>query len=116
MSKPSKPRGKLRTPYTLTPNQSISGFTLNNIYTFDGSSDPNTMRSWKTWLRKLCKYNVGALLAALISFITFTALYKLAHLYYLVADAIAIVIGTSWNFWVSTRFVWRSAHDEPSEA
>ncbi len=89
----------------------VSNFTLNHRYTFKGygSYSVKTRReSLSTLSRKLCTYNVGVLMGASISFATFALLYQVAKLHYLPADIIAIGAGMIWNYWISTRYVWRA--------
>jgi len=89
----------------------IFNFFLNHYYTFKGyGSYPVRSRreSFHTLLLKMGKFNIGALGGAAISFTMFTLLYKLAHLNYLLADIIAIGVAMSWNYYVSTHFVWKA--------
>jgi dolichol-phosphate mannosyltransferase len=88
----------------------LFNFLLNHFYTFRGYgaySKHSGSESTLTLLRKMGIYNVGALGGAGISFVTFTILYKLAGITYLIADVVGIGIALSWNYFVSTRFVWR---------
>jgi len=89
----------------------IFNFSLNHTYTFKGygSYPAHTRReSAKALLRKLATYNSGVLVGASLSFATFALLYQIANLHYLPADIIAISVGMIWNYWVSTRYVWRA--------
>jgi dolichol-phosphate mannosyltransferase len=89
----------------------LFNFFLNHYYTFKGygSYSVHTQRELaRTLLLKMGKFNVGALGGAAISFTTFTLLYKLVHVNYLLADIIAIGVAVSWNYWMSTRYVWKA--------
>lgn len=89
----------------------IFNFFLNHLYTFKGygaykkhsQKDPLAKL-----LAKLVKFNLGALGGATISFSTFTLLYKLADIHYLLADVVAIILAMSWNYYMSTRYVWKA--------
>jgi dolichol-phosphate mannosyltransferase len=93
----------------------LFNFFLNHRYTFKGyGSYPVQSRSESlhTLLIRLGKFNIGALGGATISFTTFTLLFKLAHTNYFLADIIAIGVATSWNYWMSTRFVWKAIDED----
>lgn len=89
----------------------ISNFGLNHRYTFRGYGSYTTRtprESARALLAKLATYNIGVLGGAAISFATFGLLFKLAGIHYIPADLIAIGVGMIWNYWVSTRYVWRA--------
>ena len=93
----------------------LFNFFLNHHFTFKsyGSGTIHAHReSLHSLLPKMGKYNVGTLGGAAISFTTFTLLFKLAHTNYFLADIIAIGVATSWNYWMSTRFVWKAIDEE----
>lgn len=93
----------------------LFNFFLNHHFTFKGY-DSNIIQarreSLHSLLLKMGKYNAGALGGAAISFTTFTLLFKLAHTNYFLADIIAIGVATSWNYWMSTHFVWKAIDEE----
>ncbi|MFO0781712.1 MAG: glycosyltransferase family 2 protein [Candidatus Saccharimonadales bacterium] len=89
----------------------ISNFTLNHRYTFKGYgfySVKQTRESLRSLARKLATYNIGVLIGAAVSFLTFALLYQVVGMHYLPADILAIGAGMIWNYWVSTRYVWRA--------
>jgi len=89
----------------------LFNFFLNHYYTFKGYGSYAVRpkkESLHTLLLKMGKFNVGALGGATISFTTFTLIFKLAHINYLLADIISIAVAMSWNYYVSTRFVWKA--------
>ncbi len=89
----------------------IFNFFLNHVYTFKGygAYKPQQSRqSTSSLLSKLGRFNLGALGGAIISFSVFSLLYKLTAINYLLADTIAIITAMSWNYWMSTRFVWKA--------
>lgn len=96
----------------------ISNFTLNHRYTFKGYGSYKVKakrESIRTLGRKLVTYNIGVLAGAALSFATFAFLYQLAGMHYLPADIIAIGAGMLWNYWVSTRYVWRAIDRSASD-
>jgi len=89
----------------------VFNFFLNHYYTFKGygsyqiSARRESIRSVSN---KMLKFNIGALGGAIISFSTFSLLYKVGGVHYAPADIIAILVAMSWNFWISTHYVWRA--------
>ena len=93
----------------------LFNFFLNHYYTFRGYGAYQIHKrkeSKQTLILKMMKFNAGALGGAAISFTTFTLLFKFAGINYIFADVIAIGVAMSWNYWVSTRFVWKAVDKE----
>ena len=89
----------------------VFNFFLNHHYTFKGYGSygvESRRQPWQAITAKLGKFNIGALGGALISFTTFTMLFKAVHVPYLLADILAIGIAMSWNYFMSTRYVWKA--------
>jgi dolichol-phosphate mannosyltransferase len=82
----------------------VSNFFFNYNYTFHSQVKETRL----TLLTKLVKFNVSALGGALISFALFTSLYSYAHWQYYTADIIGIIVSTGWNYWISTRLIWKT--------
>lgn len=86
----------------------ISNFFMNHHYTFSFDRASGAERDTIIMLgTKLLKYNIGALGGALISYIVFTILFRELSFNYLLADLIAIVGAMAWNYWMSTKFIWK---------
>ncbi len=83
----------------------ISNFILNHNYTFRFSHHKDSGIQWRS---KLLKFNAGALGGALLSFLIFSLIYRYGGAHYIIADLCGILVSTGWNFWVSTKYVWRS--------
>jgi dolichol-phosphate mannosyltransferase len=97
----------------------LFNFFLNHFYTFRGygSFAAKTRREpVRSLLGKMGIYNLGTLGGAAISFVTFTVLFKLAGINYLFADVMGIFVAFSWNYYVSTRYVWRAIDEEDDSA
>lgn len=78
----------------------LFNFILNHHYTFKGygSYVIRTQReSLDLILLKMGKFNIGALGGAAISFTTFTIIFKVVHLNYLIADIVDIGMAMSWS-------------------
>ena len=89
----------------------LFNFSLNHLYTFKGyGANPisHQRTPWRRLLSKAVRYNFGTLIGAIISFTVFSLLFKTAHMQYVLADIIAVAAATSWNYWVSVRFVWEA--------
>jgi len=101
----------------------ISNFFMNEYYTFrivpEGSIEEGFGESLKPDKSardiripvRLAQFNAGALVGAGISFTVLTLLYSKFGMNYLLADVVAIATAMSWNYWMSTRLIWQTAHD-----
>ena len=93
----------------------IFNFFLNHFYTFKGYG-AYTARTKKESLNsiliKMGKFNIGTLGGAAINFLVFMTLFKATGVNYVISDIVAILIAMSWNYFVSTRFVWRAIDEE----
>lgn len=87
----------------------IGNFFLNHTYTFKGygANSIKKNESILTMLHKLAKYNAGAVGGAIISLAIFSLLFKVGHIEYLLSDLLAILCATSWNYYISSRYVWK---------
>jgi dolichol-phosphate mannosyltransferase len=93
----------------------IFNFFFNHLYTFRGYGSytaQSRRESLNALLVKLGKFNVGTLGGAAINFLTFTFLYKEVEINYVISDLVAIIIAMSWNYFVSTRFVWKAIDED----
>jgi dolichol-phosphate mannosyltransferase len=95
----------------------IFNFLLNHFYTFRGYG-AYTVRTKKeslnSMLVKMGKFNIGTLGGAAINFLVFSTLFKAVGINYIISDVVAILIAMSWNYFISTRFVWRAIDEENS--
>lgn len=92
----------LRAPLTFaavlaTETAIITNYTANNVITFPG-------RRWS--LRRLARFNVASLVAAVFAIGILTILVSAGHLHYLVADMIAIAVAAGFNYIASVWMVW----------
>jgi dolichol-phosphate mannosyltransferase len=83
-----------------------SNFLLNHIYTFNEDSRSHHPRHL---VSKFGKFNILSLVGAAITLTVFTVLYRYAGLYYVLAQALAIVPSVCFNYWASTTLVWKAA-------
>jgi dolichol-phosphate mannosyltransferase len=82
----------------------ISNFYFNDKYTFSKQSK-NIGKSSK--INDFWKFNLGVFAGSILSLSIFTVLFKSAHVNYLVADLLAILISFFWNYWISIKYVWK---------
>ncbi len=87
-----------------------SNFLLNHIYTFSYSNCRS--HHLKHLVGKFSKFNTLSLVGVGISLSIFTVLYKYAGLYYVLAQALAIVPSVCFNYWASSTLVWKTGKDQ----
>lgn len=89
----------------------VSNFVLNDIWTFRdrrvGKIDATLGRAWK--------FGLVSLGATAIYYGIYTPLTRFLDVYELLAYAIAIGVGTIWNFSVNVLWTWRTRIEEPSD-
>lgn len=86
----------------------ISNYTWNNVWTLRGRS----RRGWRRWLAGLGRFNLICVAGIGWSVLLLNAgVYGLEWNVY-VANAIAIVLVSLWNFWLSDRFGWAKGISE----
>jgi dolichol-phosphate mannosyltransferase len=93
----------------------ISNFFFNHFYTFKGygSYDPQRDKEQlHALLLKLSKFNIGALGGAAISFLSFSFFFKYVRINYIVSDVLSICIAMSWNYFISTKYVWKTIDEK----
>jgi len=89
----------------------VSNFVLNDIWTFRdkrvGRIDATLARAWK--------FALVSLGATAIYYGIYTPLTRLLDVYELLAYAIAIGVGTIWNFSVNVLWTWRTRVEKSSD-
>jgi dolichol-phosphate mannosyltransferase len=91
----------------------ISNFTLNHLFTFRFLAKRRRKGKGLTVLvNKLGRYNLVSVGGVAIALTTFTLTYHKLGLNYIIADLLGIVAGMSWNYWFSTKLVWRIVDDD----
>ena len=89
----------------------ITNFILNDIWTFRDKRvariDATLSRAWK--------FALVSLGATAIYYAIYTPLTDLLHVYDLAAYALAIAVGTIWNFSVNVLWTWRTRTEVPSD-
>lgn len=87
----------------------VFNFALNYSYTFKGYGYTNNVRrdTPRTFFKKLIKYHLGVSIGAMIAYLVFIVSVQLFQIHYILSSVISVVAGMSWNYWISTRFVWK---------
>jgi dolichol-phosphate mannosyltransferase len=80
----------------------LTNFALHHHWTFAALGEGEPV------LAKLAKYNAVALGGLLLTVGTLVALTSLLRLHYLVANLLAVGVGTAWNYGASRRWAWRT--------
>ena len=86
----------------------ITNFFMNHYFTFQSARSPGTGQWRDNIMAKLLLFNVGALGGALISYTVFAVLHARLDWNYIIADIGAILLAMSWNYWMSTKIVWKT--------
>jgi dolichol-phosphate mannosyltransferase len=81
----------------------ISNFILNDFFTFPQRRAPGT----RPFFNRLWKFNVVSLAGLAINMGVLTLLTEVFDVYYLVSNAIGIILATLWNYLVNTSWTWR---------
>jgi dolichol-phosphate mannosyltransferase len=87
----------------------ISNFLFNQSFTFQIRINRTldlVLRS-RQLLSRLTRYNLVSLSGVAISWMVFMVATQGAQLHYVVADIVAIIAATGWNYWLSVQYVWQ---------
>lgn len=82
----------------------ISNFFLNNIWTFKDSK----ITGFFGFIRGLVKFNIVCSVGAIINFSAALFIVANTETSLVVADGIAILIATAWNYMINKQVVWNS--------
>lgn len=99
----------------------ISNFVLNHWFTFRFVNQASGARTGgsSAIFSKLLRYNLVSIGGVTISLAVFALTYHGIGLNYIFADLLGIIAAMSWNYWLSTRLVWKivdATHKGLSEA
>jgi dolichol-phosphate mannosyltransferase len=85
----------------------INNFTWNDLWTFrDLSRDQGEFRHR---VRRFAKFQIICLAGLLLNTILLNLLFNLVGMNRYLANAIAIVAVTGWNFWLNVKLSWRAS-------
>ena len=83
----------------------INNFFWNDLWTFGDLS--KHQRQWRKVLKRLAKFNVICLMGLILKVLLLNALFNGLHLSAYLANFLAIIAITIWNFWINLRLSWR---------
>lgn len=75
-------------------------FALNDLWTFRN-------RAALSWARRLYLFHASSLISPLIAIAVVNVFTPMLGLHYLLSNSIGIVLGLAWNWYCSSRVVWR---------
>jgi dolichol-phosphate mannosyltransferase len=89
----------------------INNFLWNDLWTFGDISAGQP--GGKARLHRFVKFQLICTAGLILNTVLLNAQFNLLHMNRYVANAIAILIVTAWNFWLNLKLGWRSAEPPP---
>ena len=83
----------------------INNFFWNDLWTFGDLS--KHQRQWRKVFKRLAKFNVICLMGLILKVLLLNALFNGLHLSAYLANFLAIIAITIWNFWINLKLSWR---------
>ena len=83
----------------------INNFFWNDLWTFGDLS--KHQRQWRKVLKRLVKFNIICLMGLVLKVLLLNALFNGLHLNAYLANFLAIIAVTIWNFWINFKLSWR---------
>jgi dolichol-phosphate mannosyltransferase len=83
----------------------INNFFWNDLWTFGDLS--KHQRQWRKVLKRLLKFNIICLMGLVLKVLLLNALFNGLHLNAYLANFLAIIAVTIWNFWINFKLSWR---------
>lgn len=83
----------------------INNFFWNDIWTFGDLS--KHQRQWRKILKRMAKFNIICLMGLTLKILLLNALFNGLHLNAYLANFLAIIAITTWNFWINLNLSWR---------
>ncbi len=97
--------GLTRSAILATELAILNNFVWNDIWTFGDLT--NHQRQWHQVLRRWAKFNLICLMGLVLKILVLNVLFNGFNLNAYVANFIAIVAVTLWNFWMNLQLSWR---------
>jgi len=83
----------------------INNFFWNDLWTFGDISKHQQQR--RKVLKRLAKFNIICLMGLILKVLLLNALFNSLHLNAYLANFLAIIAVTIWNFWINLKLSWR---------
>jgi dolichol-phosphate mannosyltransferase len=87
----------------------FNNFVWNDRWTFRDMA--GGQRSQGQWIKRLIKFNIVCLLGLTLNVLLLNVLFKGFRINPYIANLMAIVLVTFWNFWVNLKLNWRVTSD-----
>lgn len=81
----------------------VWNYVLNNAFAFSNRNEP----SFVAFMKRLLKFNLVSLAGAGINLGLFWVFKNPLHIYYILAQALGIVVATLWNYVLNMAWPWR---------
>jgi dolichol-phosphate mannosyltransferase len=91
----------------------INNFLWNDLWTFGDIS--RQQQGKRKRFRRLLKFNLVCLTGLILNVLIVNLLFNVFHLNEYLAELIAIVIITFWNFWINLKMSWRVTDTQTEE-
>jgi dolichol-phosphate mannosyltransferase len=87
----------------------LNNFVWNDRWTFkDMTGQQNAIGQW---VKRFVKFNLVCLLGVGLNVMMLNLLFNVFHINEYVANLLAIVLVTFWNFWINLKLNWRVTSD-----
>ncbi len=83
----------------------VNNFLWNDLWTFRDISQQQT--GWEKRLKRFVKFNLVCLLGLTLNVILLNLFFNVFHINRYIANLLAIVLVTFWNFWINLKLSWR---------
>ncbi len=90
----------------------LNNFLWNDRWTFQDVA--KRQRGNRTVLKRLIKFNVVCLMGVILKVLLLNLLFNGLHINAYLANFLAIVVVTIWNFWLNLKLSWRVTEMQPS--
>jgi putative flippase GtrA len=91
----------------------LTNFLGNEIWTFRDATQPGSGRAG--WLRRLLVFNAICGIGIVFAVLLLDLFYYRCHLNLYVANFLAILLVTLWNFWMNAKFNWTAKFSGPAD-
>jgi dolichol-phosphate mannosyltransferase len=88
----------------------INNFFWNDYWTFGDISQ--TQKSLKQMFKRFLKFNFVCLMGLILNVLILNLFFNVFHINRYVANLLAIIIVTFWNFWINLKLNWRVTETE----
>lgn len=84
----------------------INNFFWNDRWTFKDLS--NKQHGWRKAVKRFAKFNIICLMGLILKVLLLNILFNGLHINAYLANFLAIIVVTIWNFWINLKLSWRT--------